>query len=458
MGNGKWNTLSRTCFGMVNGILKWKILSALILLQAQFSFAQSIDSLINEAIQNNPYLKSLEQKIYAGEYRAESVDNLPPPTLGVQFDQIPIDEIDIWNGAISNSLSLSQMFPLGGKLSAMNDVEIKNVEVTKRDYESYKINLTSQVKTSYYNIWLLEKKIQIQLENIDLLSNLSRTLEIGYQVNRINQADVLTIKSEVASNNAQLIILKKQREAEIYKLNKLLGRKLDSKELIVDEEINDDTLIYSQAQLEQILFNKNPSLLKMNSMIEMNKAMVNANNSELVPDLMVEGMLMRMPQGMILTSKTDLSMLAHEPQETEYMYSLMASITLPFVPWSSGTYNNKEEELLTEIKGLEYEKNNMQREMTAQLKETLVKYNTAKELMNLYQQEVIPLYTNSASSQTTSYQNGKTSITTVIDSYRMLLMQKMNYYMSKADVQMSLAEIEMMVGANLKNFISLEGN
>jgi hypothetical protein len=30
-------------------------------------------------------------------------------------------------------------------------------------------------------------------------------------------------------------------------------------------------------------------------------------------------------------------------------------------------------------------------------------------------------------------------------------MQKMNYYMSKADVQMSLAEIEMMVGANLKN-------
>ena len=196
----------------------------------------------------------------------------------------------------------------------------------------------------------------------------------------------------------------------------------------------------------------------MNSMIEMNEAMVNANNSELVPDLMVEGMLMRMPRGMILTSKTDLSMLAHEPQETEYMYSLMASITLPFVPWSSGTYNNKEEELLSEIKGIEYERNNMQREMTAQLKEALVKYNTAKELMNLYHQEVIPLYTNSAESQTTAYQNGKTSITTVIDAYRMLLMQKMNYYMSKADMQMSIAEVEMMVGANLKNLLLTEGN
>ncbi|MCU0344417.1 MAG: TolC family protein [Ignavibacterium sp.] len=435
-----------------------EVLIISILMISGISSAQSVDSLVNEALQNNPQLKSIEQKIYAGEYRAEAVNNLPPPTLGIEFTQVPIDKINIWDDAISNSLSISQMFPLGGKLSAMNSVELQNVKVTKKDYDSYKTNLTAQVKMSYYYIWQLDRKIEIQLENINLLNNLSNSLEISYQVNRINQADVLTIRSEVSSNNAQLIILKKQREAEIYKLNKLLGRKLDSKELTIDEEINDDTLSYSQTQLEAILSNKNPSLLKMNSMIEMNKAMVNANNSELVPDLMVEGMVMRMPRGMILTSKTDLSMLAHEPQETEYMYSLMASITLPFVPWSSGTYNNKEEELLSEIKGIEYEKNNMQREMTAQLKEALVKYNSAKELMNLYDQEVIPLYTSSAESQTTSYQNGKTSITAVIDSYRMLLMQKMNYYMSKADVQMSLAEVEMMVGADLKNLLIIEGN
>jgi outer membrane protein TolC len=71
---------------------------------------------------------------------------------------------------------------------------------------------------------------------------------------------------------------------------------------------------------------------------------------------------------------------------------------------------------------------------------------------------VIPLYTNATESQTTAYQNGKTGISTVLDSYRMLLMQKMNYYMAKADVQMSLAEVEMMVGANLKNLMLSEGN
>ncbi|MCZ7613830.1 MAG: TolC family protein [Ignavibacteriaceae bacterium] len=152
------------------------------------SFAQSVDSLINEAMLNNPYLKSIEQKIYSGQYRAESVDYLPPPTLGVQFDQIPIKEINIWNSAISNSLSLSQMFPLGGKLSAMNKVELQNVEVTKRDYDSYKINLIAQIKMQYYNIWQIERKLDVQQGTIDLLNNILSSVDVSYQVNRINQA------------------------------------------------------------------------------------------------------------------------------------------------------------------------------------------------------------------------------------------------------------------------------
>lgn len=413
------------------------------------SFAQSVDSLINEAMLNNPYLKSIEQKIYSGQYRAESVDYLPPPTLGVQFDQIPIKEINIWNSAISNSLSLSQMFPLGGKLSAMNKVELQNVEVTKRDYDSYKINLIAQIKMQYYNIWQIERKLDVQQGTIDLLNNILSSVDVSYQVNRINQADLLTVKSEVASNNAQLVILKKQREAEIYKLNKLLGRKLNSNEIVIEKSIAEDSLTYSQDELETILIDSNPSLRKMGTMIEMNKAMVNANNSELVPDLMIEGMFMRMPQGMILTSQSDIGMIGMEPASTEYMYSLMASITLPFVPWSSGKYSNKEEELLSDIKGIEYEKNNMQREMITELQTAFVKLKTAQELINLYTKEVIPSYEQAAESQLANYQNNRTNITTVIDSYRMLLMQRMNFYMAQADRQMAIAEIEMMVGKRL---------
>jgi outer membrane protein TolC len=414
-----------------------------------FINAQSVDSLVDEAVVNNPKLKSLEYKIKASEYRSESVNNLPPPNLSVEFSQVPINQYDILNQSISNNIALSQMFPIGGKLNAMAEVENKNTLVEGDNYNTYKVNLIAQVKMSYYSLWLIDRKLEIQQNNIALLNDLLKAIQVSYYTNKINQADLLTVQSEIASNETQLLILEKQRESEIYKLNKLLGRDLNSKTIFALEKFEVDSLKLSQSQLEELLSDSNPSLNKMSSMIDMNKAMITANNKELIPDLMVQGMLMRMPRGMILTSASNLSML--DPK-AEVMYSLMFSINLPFAPWSSGKIKYKEEELAAGINSIEQEKNDMQREMTANLKEALVKYNTAKELTALFDKKVIPLYTSSTESQTTAYQNGKAGITAVIDSYRMLLMQKMNYYMSKADVQMSLAEVEMMVGANLKNY------
>ena len=50
------------------------------------------------------------------------------------------------------------MFPLGGKLNAMAEVERKNTLVKANNYEIYKINLTAQVKMSYYTLWLIDRK------------------------------------------------------------------------------------------------------------------------------------------------------------------------------------------------------------------------------------------------------------------------------------------------------------
>jgi outer membrane protein TolC len=408
--------------------------------------AQPIDSLIAEALKNNPQLKSLQYKINVSEKRSESVNTLPAPNFSVEFSQVPLSTIDIWNQSVSNNFSLSQMFPLGGKLNSMAEVERKNTLIEGNNYDIYKINLIASIKSSYYSIWLTERKIEIQKKNITLLKDLIKSIESSFYTNRLNQADLLTLQSEIASNETQLLIYEKEKEAQIYKLNKLLGRNLDSKDLYTVKEISTDSTLI-ESKLEELLAESNPTLQKMNSMIEMNKAMIEANNRELIPDLMVQGMLMRMPRGMILTSKSDLLMLN---TKTETMYSLMFSINLPFAPWSINKFKRKEEELYAGIKSIEYEKNDMQREMISELKSMLVKFQTANDLLKLYSEKVIPIYNQAAESQLIAYQNNKATITTVIDSYRMLLMQEMNYYMSKADAQMSLAEIEMMVGKKIE--------
>ncbi|NJD22010.1 MAG: TolC family protein [Melioribacter sp.] len=436
------NTLWRSVSFLLLSVL------GLILFTGTNINAQQVDSLVAEAVKNNPLLKSLQYKITASEKRTESINTLPAPNFSVEFSQIPTSTFDVFNQSISNNFAVSQMFPLGRKLNAMAEVERKSTLVEGNNYDAYKVNLIAAVKMSYYTLWLIDRKIEVQTKNISLLNDVIKSIESSYYTNKINQADLLTLQSEIASYETQLLIMEKQKEAEIYKLNKFLGRNLDSKNVYAVEDFTADSLSSSQSKLEELLGYSNPTLKKMGNMIEMNKAMIVANNRELIPDLMVQGMIMRMPQGMILTSKSDLSML--DPK-TETMYSLMFSINLPFAPWSINKYKAKEEELYAGISGIEYEKSDMQREMESQLKAAIVKYNTAVDLTRLYNDKVIPLYSKAAESQVSAYQNNRTGVTTVIDSYRMLLMQQMNYYMSKADTQMSLAEIEMMVGTTLKN-------
>jgi outer membrane protein TolC len=457
MNNGKWLMVDGG-EKMVNGrrlmvdvkqiinLFTTKLVIIIILLLMIEVKAQPIDSLIAEALKNNPQLKSLQYKINVSEKRSESVKTLPAPNFSVEFSQVPLSSIDIWNQSVSNNFSLSQMFPLGGKLNSMAEVERKNTLIEGNNYEIYKINLIASIKSSYYSIWLTERKIEIQKKNITLLKDLIKSIESSFYTNRLNQADLLTLQSEIASNETQLLIYEKEKEAQIYILNKLLGRNLDSKDLYTVKEISTDSTLI-ESKLEELLAESNPTLQKMSSMIEMNKAMIEANNRELIPDLMVQGMLMRMPRGMILTSKSNLLMLN---TKTETMYSLMFSINLPFAPWSINKFKRKEEELYAGIKSIEYEKSDMQREMISELKSMLVKFQTANDLLKLYSEKVIPIYNQAAESQLIAYQNNKATITTVIDSYRMLLMQEMNYYMSQADAQMSLAEIEMMVGKKLE--------
>jgi outer membrane protein TolC len=334
---------------------------------------------------------------------------------------------------------------LGGKLSAMNEVERKNISIAEKEYDAYKLKLISDIKSKYYEIWMIEHHTELRDEIIELLQNLLQSVEQLYTIGKTKYSDVLMIKAELASNKTQNMVFENEVSSAIYQMNSLLGRELNSSELIVFHSWQIDSLKYTAEELAEMLIYSNPDLQRMNSMIEMNRLEITANNKELIPDLMIQGMVMRMPRGMFLTTKTPMEMI-DGMGETEYMYGLMASITLPFAPWTAGKYSAKEDELNTSISGLSSEKYNMQRKMISELKVMIEKLESAGMKVKLYSDEVIPLYKQTLDAQLIEFQNSRISINDLINTMQMLLMKEEEMAESKMQHQMLLAEIEAMVG------------
>jgi outer membrane protein, heavy metal efflux system len=418
--------------------------------------AQSVDSLVQEAFRNNTSVKSLEYQVQASGFRAQSAGALPAPTIGIEMSQVPTGSANVWNDAISNNLSVSQMFMLGGKLSAMSEVEKRKGKLLEENVGTLRAQVRARVKINYYQLWLIDRQIELQQRSSSLLSELIHSLQSQVLTNRMRQADLYSIQAELASEKAKSREMLAKRAGLQNTLNALLGR--DDLTLTVSTDTAAPPVMFmlSETELSDRLRHTNPSLIAMNRMKEMNEAEIDATGKELYPDIMVQAMLMRMPNGMILTGgprSTDMiqqSAAGMAMPRTDWMYSLMASISLPFAPWSSGRSTAKSDELRSTIQSLEAETNAMEREMLASLRSALSRFVSADSLAHLYETEILPLTRRAAEAQLVAYRTGQVPISTVLDSRRMEFMKQSDYLMVQVDRQMALADIEMMVGAPLQ--------
>ena len=420
------------------------------------AIAQPVDSLIQEAKRNNPQFKSFEYQIQATGFRASSSGAWPAPAIGIEFSQIPTNSANVLSDAISNNISISQMIMLGGKLSAMSEMEKRKGKVLEQNIGSFQVQLRAKIKMNYYQLWLLERQIEVQQRTLSLLQELVQNMQSHVMINRMRQADLYTIQAEVASEKAKLNEMNSQRSNLQNAINSLLGRNDFTQFIKTDSALAPTSFLLSELQLSDRIKQANPSLIAMDRMKEMNEAEITAANRELFPDVMLQAMVMRMPNGMILTGgprsteTIQQSVAGMAMQKTDWMYSVMASITLPFAPWSSEHSLAKADEMRSTNLSIESEKNSMQREMIASLRSALNKYATADTLVSQYQSDILPLTHQSAEAQSVAYQTGQVPITTVLDSRRMELMKQDDYLMVVMDRQMALIEIEMMVGAPLQ--------
>lgn len=417
---------------------------------------QPVDSLLQEAYRNNPQLKSYEYQLQASDYRASSLSAWPAPTVGVELSQFPKLGSTVWNDAISNNFSLSQMFMVGGKISAMSEMEKRRGKVVEQNLGSFQVQLRARIKMNYYQLWLLDRQIEVQHQTLSILNDLAQTMQPHVVTNRMRQADLYSLQAEVASEKAKLNELSAQRISLQNVLNSLLGRNDLAQFITTDSVISPSSITLSETELTEKVRQTNPQLRTMDRMKEMNEAEITIAHRELYPDIMLQAMAMRMPNGMILTGGSRSADMVQQlaagmpMQKTDWMYSIMASITLPFMPWSSSRSTAKADEMRATNMSIDAERNAMQREMTASLRSAITRLHTADSLVYQYQSEILPLTHQSAEAQTVAYQTGQVPITTLLDARRMELMKQDDYFMVLVDRQMAFIDIEMMVGTPIQ--------
>ena len=223
--------------------------------------AQQLESLINEAVENNPEIQKFELQYKRASEKVNEVNTIPNTEFGVGYF---VSEPETRTGAQRFKVSAKQMLPWFGTITSRENYVSSLADAKYEDIVIAKRKLMASVSQSYYNLYANKAKQEVLTENIKLLETYETLALTSVEVGKASAVDVLRL--QMRQNEMQQLkdVLQQQFLAEQTNFNNLLNREND-----VPVNVVDSLMILSEdveINLEQLAFH--PELLKYDKLYQ----------------------------------------------------------------------------------------------------------------------------------------------------------------------------------------------
>ena len=215
----------------------------LLMLIAQTAMNQSLDYYLGVALQKNPDLKAAYFSFEAQLEKVEQVKFLVNPTLGFGYF---ISPIETRLGSQQTKISLSQIFPWFGTLSAKKDVASLMAAAQFEEFRNKQALLAFEVKTAYYKYLEALELLEIHRQNLSIVKSHANMAKIAYSNGESKNTEILEANLMLDEITSNIYILNKRLSLLKKSFNRLLNRS-DSLEITAatlavptDFEINED--------------------------------------------------------------------------------------------------------------------------------------------------------------------------------------------------------------------------
>ena len=239
--------------------------------------AQTLDSYIQEAENNNPEVQAFEIKYNIAKEKIAEADALPNTELSAG---VFVSEPETRTGAQKARFSIKQMLPWFGTITARENYASSLAEVDYLDIAITKRKLRLSVSQSYYALFAIMEKQKVLDENLQLLKTYERLALTSVEVGKASAVDVLRLQIRQNELEENKLVLEQEYQTERTKFNKLLNRE-DSMAI----ELVDSLTIYEPTEIQQSRLQVHPELEKYDRLYESIAQSEILNQKEANPNL-----------------------------------------------------------------------------------------------------------------------------------------------------------------------------
>jgi len=384
---------------------------------------------IDRALASNPGLASEHERSVAAEARIPQAGAWPAPEAGVMLDGIPTRTLNPFRYEMEADYYLQQMFPVGGARGLMREGTEHASAAARSSVRSRERDLIARVKSTYAMLYAARGQKTVTDANLRLLDQLMASTRVRFGVGRSSEADVLKLRIERTRVENERSNLDQQIEAAEAMLSSLCffppGTPIGP--IAAPSE---RPLVLSLDRLLSTADSTQPDIVTMQAMAAMADAEKRAAQREYIPEIMLRGTYRKM--------KTDMD-----------IWTAMVGISLPFAPWSIGQVSGQADEREARSRSADYELSQA-RSMTREGVRSA--YASAASLwtqLKRYDTSIVPDAEHTLELTLTAYQSNAADFLTLLDTYRMVQMARMERIMVAARYQSARAELERAVGISI---------
>ena len=395
--------------------------------------AEPLSALISIALANNPDLKSSQSRWRMFASKAKQASSLEDPMVMFKLQNLVAREPFSFNKdpQTAKVIGISQQLPFWGKRALREEVAQFEAESYKWSIEERRLELSRMVKETYYQIYAIDKSLEIIERNLKIISDFVIIAESKYSVGQGVQQDIYKAGLEKSKMLDMQITLTQQRKSLEANLNYLLYRpEATPIGMIPDFEL--PKLPLSAKQLNETAYEKRPQIKSLINLANKGQASHRLAQKDYWPDLNLSFEYMFRQEAM------------NDPGYD--MFTVGVTLNLPIqrerrqamVAEASSETSMSLEEL-----------NGLKNSISYSINDILAQMERRQKLVELYSGGIIPQAEQSLESAVISYRVNKVDFLTLLDGRINLFNYERELYVSKAEYMMLLARLEAAVGTEL---------
>lgn len=387
----------------------------------------TLDEAERIALLANPEIRIAAQKIAMAEAHVSGASALDDPSLMYRGWQVPLAKPWDYNAAM-NMFMVGQSLPGPGKRALRSQVARDAIIVAKADLEAKRRQISASVRKAFYDLLRTADELRVHDEQVGIAQQAFEAARIKYSVGKVPQQDVLKAQVGLTKLIEHLVMLEQDADLSRATLNILLGRSPDTP-LEVSGQHAIPAQVPTLSELKQLAVQNRPELIASAATIQQAQDEVALARKQYTPDFSANVGYMLAPSG----------------SQFRNNYMIEGSMTLPWLNRRKHESEISEANAAVEERRAEFDA--MRLTVFQQIQEALVRANSSKRLVDLYQNSLRPQSEATLRSTVIAYENDRTDILNLLDSQNTTLDVDYAYFRALADFEQRMAELELAVGA-----------